>query len=835
MERQTQHLWLHRVAAFLHRRWIDGFLCLTLMIGLASVVNLAQDIGRPFGGFVTVREPGSEAWYVFGATPSWWPGIARDHLTDQDELVALDGQPYGPNYLALYAAAYTRGQQSVTLTLERNGVRRDVQTPLVLFTAAMAIEARLPDAICALCMSLLAIALYRARPADELNRATAISFALVASILWAWSTYLSHDEIRWLARLLDLIWVIEAPFIGPTLFLAIMLFPFGNVSGRAAHRFDTVRLAWLVLMLVASACTVTYIGLKVVWWSMDWSPLAANLEIWLFRVHIVLTFGDGLFVVLRVGWLFLRHRGSSRIRRQTATILAGFLIASPILVLQFWSATGQGGFFFLQGLDLRYLYVSIPLAFAFVILRYQTFHSVHPLFVTVFILTGSALIASVGDWFARSTLPMLYSDNATGQLNLGSASYFVPMFAIAVTTGTISIFMPRLLTRLLRWDAASYGAVRTFSSRVLHQTSMSRLPHTITSTLVAELKLEHASIWLPEGDTNQADSSMFRLSAQTGKQIPECQQSIRLPSPPGAYLFEQPARLSQENAAGYEPFLFLRQYHVEAIAPLIVQGQWFGILALGKRWDEELFHERDLEIIELIAQQCALFLTTSQQIEELRRVPARVTEAQERERFKIAQELHDTIQLFLGRLPFHLEVSRSLMRSDPAAADARLQRCIGDVEDAARTTRQIRSNLAPVQLKKGLAQPLDDLLVRFRARSGLAVSADIAADLDAHLSVEARHVVYRVVQQALDNVESHAQASAVHVSISLTTAAPELRVTIVVEDDGCGFTPEQQSHAEAQGHFGLISMLTRVEALGGELQITSSPGRGTRVSGWVPV
>ena len=117
------------------------------------------------------------------------------------------------------------------------------------------------------------------------------------------------------------------------------------------------------------------------------------------------------------------------------------------------------------------------------------------------------------------------------------------------------------------------------------------------------------------------------------------------------------------------------------------QSRLIGVLG-WKRWDERNFRDRDFEIVELIAQQAALFLLTARQIDELRQVPRRVSEAQERERFKIAQELHDTIQQFLGRLPFFLEVSRSLTHDYPAKADELLQRCIDDVEQAAKTVRQ---------------------------------------------------------------------------------------------------------------------------------------------------
>jgi signal transduction histidine kinase len=283
----------------------------------------------------------------------------------------------------------------------------------------------------------------------------------------------------------------------------------------------------------------------------------------------------------------------------------------------------------------------------------------------------------------------------------------------------------------------------------------------------------------------------------------------------------------------------LQACRFEAVAPLRAPGvtdaageTWLGLLALGKRVDEEIFHARDLEIIELIGQQAALFLLTAQQFERLRQVPRRVTEAQERERFKLAQELHDTIQQFLGRLPFYLEVSRRDIRSHPERSEALLQRCINDGEEAARTVRQIRGALAPIQLDTELTKQLENLLHRFRSRTEWVVEADIAPDVDARLSPEARHELFRVIQQALDNAAAHAKgASRVWVAVQ----GADGRVMFSVKDDGCGFTEAQRAQAEVEGHFGLRSMQARMASLGGELAVTSAPEGGVTVQGWLPV
>jgi two-component system NarL family sensor kinase len=262
-----------------------------------------------------------------------------------------------------------------------------------------------------------------------------------------------------------------------------------------------------------------------------------------------------------------------------------------------------------------------------------------------------------------------------------------------------------------------------------------------------------------------------------------------------------------------------------------MSGTPVGLLVLGKRWDEEIFDDRDLEIVELIAKQATLFLLTAQQVSELRLVPRRIVEAQERERYRIAQELHDTIQQFLGRLPFFLEVGRKVIQTDPQRTDVMLERCIGDVESAAQTVRQIRHNVAPSQLEKGLLQPLREMVERYRVRCGINVHLDAASHLDRDLSVEVRHALYRVIQQALDNVIAHARANLVTIALS----AGEDRLTFSIADDGCGSSEEERIEAQKQGSFGLQSMNGRISALGGEFHFISSNGSGTQICGWLPV
>ena len=124
----------------------------------------------------------------------------------------------------------------------------------------------------------------------------------------------------------------------------------------------------------------------------------------------------------------------------------------------------------------------------------------------------------------------------------------------------------------------------------------------------------------------------------------------------------------------------------------------------------------------------------------------------------------------------------------------------------------------------GLAGALQALAEECSTRGGFAVETEI--EIEEKLSGEEERVVYRLVQEALNNVMKHASAAGAGVSARLVGH----QVQIAVKDDGCGFDPE----AVGEGR-GLIGMRERIELLGGEIEVRSRPDDGTEIAARVPV
>jgi signal transduction histidine kinase len=799
-------------------------LLLSFLLGAASMVNLWCDVGKPFGGFLSSHNITANSWPIGMPTPTWWPGIIQGGVAHGDRLVELDGQPYGADQDRVYAAARARGLPTVDLVISRAGTRIEIELPVVLFTTSNFLDVRLPTGITGLGFWLLAVVIYRAQPAQRLNRLATAVGCLMAIAFWLPHPGLFPD-VGLTTRVLDFsLYVLAFPLLGAALTHFALLFP----DTSYFYRPLVVRLLYFVSLVIAAPYAVS----RLLLWTAGWSPLVGRLDRFAYKGYLYfLGLGMGL-ALLRLAWTALRPGTTRRLRRQAIIVILGLLAILPAVSVT-WLKQLSGGShnLYWHNLDLRYLYLAVPLAFTFVVLRYQAFRNVSPLFLAVLVLFSASLLASIGAWWVRVMQPQ----------PIDYSLAFLPILGVNLAIGAIWSAQGSwrgAFGRLLQWEVHSYGAARRFGQRVLGyragsnrqthgataEAGLTQLPARIVQALVTELELERAAIWLwREGE------AVFDLASQAGR-WPQ-RPPGRLPPPAGLPLTAiEPLRVASGGKISDWLSFSERAAPVEVVVLLSAAEQPIGLLALGQRWDEEIFDERDLEIVELIAQQVSLFLLTARQIQELRQVPRRIAQAQERERARIAQELHDTVQQFLGGLPFYLETSRDLLHSAPDQADAILHDCLIDATNMAQTVHQIRDDLAPGQLETDFAQAVADLAGRLARHTGIEVQVDMSPDLDSCTSLETRHGLYRVVQQALDNVAAHARAQCVHISLR----RQEEKVTFVVADDGRGSSESQRAQARAAGSFGLQSMQDRIQALGGEFHYTSVPGQGTQVAGWVP-
>jgi signal transduction histidine kinase len=213
---------------------------------------------------------------------------------------------------------------------------------------------------------------------------------------------------------------------------------------------------------------------------------------------------------------------------------------------------------------------------------------------------------------------------------------------------------------------------------------------------------------------------------------------------------------------------------------------------------------------------------------EVKALFARLITIQEDERRRIARDIHDQAGQQVTALRLSLESLASQAIGDPTLLTyaARAQRFAEELDD---TVDFLTYDLRPVELQRsGLASALDSLVRRWSLRFRIAANfeSDCGDDLRFPTAVEAN--IYRLVQEALHNVFKHARAERVTVFFGRLGD----HALLIVEDDGCGFTP---SAAVASSGLGLEGMRERASLVGAELQIESAPGEGTSVRVRVPL
>jgi PAS domain S-box-containing protein len=216
---------------------------------------------------------------------------------------------------------------------------------------------------------------------------------------------------------------------------------------------------------------------------------------------------------------------------------------------------------------------------------------------------------------------------------------------------------------------------------------------------------------------------------------------------------------------------------------------------------------------------------------ELQALSRRLVELQESERRQISLELHDRIGQNLTALSINLGILKTALASDSnRALRARLEDSTALVESTATAIGNLMSELRPPMLDDhGLFLALDWYAKQFTARTGISVTVSCARP-DERLAPESEIALFRIAQEALNNVIKHARAS--RVDIVLARSARDL--TMSVTDDGVGLSPVEDRADQPRRGLGMVTMRERAQALGGRFDVVLLPGGGTRLTVQVP-
>jgi two-component system sensor histidine kinase DegS len=208
---------------------------------------------------------------------------------------------------------------------------------------------------------------------------------------------------------------------------------------------------------------------------------------------------------------------------------------------------------------------------------------------------------------------------------------------------------------------------------------------------------------------------------------------------------------------------------------------------------------------------------------------APLIQGQEAERSRLAREIHDGPAQALTNTLLRLQFLEGILAARPDEAARELALTRTSVRESLRDVRRFIFNLRPASLKEvGLVGTLQRMISEYREHTELEVQVSLPETLE--LDPDQELVVFRVVQEALHNIQKHASAARVEVEVARRPGG----WVITVADDGRGFMP-----ASAQGRpeigSGLVSMRERAAIAGGSLEVTSAAGRGTRLTLTIPL
>jgi two-component system NarL family sensor kinase len=264
------------------------------------------------------------------------------------------------------------------------------------------------------------------------------------------------------------------------------------------------------------------------------------------------------------------------------------------------------------------------------------------------------------------------------------------------------------------------------------------------------------------------------------------------------------------------------RYH--ASIPLYAQQKPLGVLNVASEEDHWwLLSPDDLRLLHTVGDLLSIAIERARLFDKSTQLG--IVE----ERNRLAREIHDTLAQGLTAVTLKLETVDALleMQANPDQIRQTVQQALAltqeNLEEARRSVLDLRA--APLE-GRNLPEALGRLTQDFAESSGLAVNFEVTGG-QRPLPLRVEVGLYRIVQESLNNIAQHAQASHIEVWLLITPN----QISLGLEDDGVGFEPS----AVPEGRFGLLGLNERVRLLGGQLQLESSPGNGVWVEVTIPL
>ncbi len=713
------------------------------------------------------------------------PGhVAASLLQVGDVILAVDGQPAR---LYPFRPLFWPIKANYTHDILRNGavVKLDIALPP---PGLGLIGERLVTSVVAyLSLALAAVLVLAARRQREAtNLITLILFAAVVLVATDAQAY----DVPGAALIGDPLLPLAA-----VAFAHVAVLPGGAAAGRGSRTLLIVLYAVAALLGLATLY-------EVLWLRPQGITLLGDRNV---RWVGVLEAFVGVALLANVLILAAHLRGETNPyrRRQTIIVLSITGIALfPLVFLSILPAVLTGREFAPWSLTLLML-VLIPLAYGYVIVRHRYLGlDLHVTRLLALLLVAMTVITLyMVAYFSLLRLP------AVQALEPLPTTAFLAAALLLVVPGVSRVFRQSVERVVFGPDAGMEAALSQFIARLAADRSPETLSAVVRET-AALLDVDRAVLLLRE------QSGRLQCLAQPADESADWAAVLdRLPDE---------VLIAPAGHAVFDPYPW-----AQAAVKLEAAGETIGALLVGGRSDGGYFDARQVQFIAQVAQTLAVAGSVFLLTQSLKELTRDIVTVREMERVQLSLRLHDdplqTVALTQGAL-------QQVLQKEPVADPARrqIETSLAWLRNVADELRDICAGLYPPALDQGIAFIVSTLVKEFRQRSEASVSVFIDIRNE-DVSSEVRRALYHVLQESLNNVTKHAQATTVCVEVVQT---PEV-LRLQVEDDGVGIpAPSAEEEAEERAErkrFGLSGMEQWALFANGRLAVSPRPEGGTLV------
>lgn len=390
----------------------------------------------------------------------------------------------------------------------------------------------------------------------------------------------------------------------------------------------------------------------------------------------------------------------------------------------------------------------------------------------------------------------------------------------------------------LRRESARSDAMALIASRLNAQVDLEGVLNTVCQETTRALSVQAASVSLCGADDSCLDlATCWGLPQDFCKRIHGSAPGVFAPIKEGrpVSIADVVSQLDASRASVFTE-LDIRSF---VGAPMLHEGQLVGALFVFARGERRQFSDAEIEFLKAISDQAATAVANARLYESLKRerhLSARLLRgtitAQEDERKRIARELHDdTIQGLIGLIlsldAMGLESETCGQEACPAMLTAR-----SSAQGLLEGVRRMIADLRPSLLDDlGLVPAITWYAERLLEPLGIQPVVECNLE-EVRLAPESETALFRIAQEAVNNIARHSGSTAVKISLWITDSTAVLRI----EDNGQGFQiPDPYGEGEPPKGLGLQGVRERVTMLGGEFMLESAPGQGTTLEVHVPL